>query len=261
MGAHLLSWNVNGLRAVHRKGLFLDFLQQEAPDVLCIQETKSTVEQLPPPLLQVPGYRAYFSSAERGGYSGVAMYSRVEPLSIERSFGPDGRWDSEGRVLVMDTGPFLLLTVYFPNGQSSAERLRYKLAFYDDFLDHLEGLRAKGRAIVVCGDVNTAHAEIDLARPKENQRTSGFLPVERAWIDRLIGLGYVDTFRRFVPEDSGHYTYWDQKSRARDRNVGWRIDYFFVSPDLADRLTGADILPQVIGSDHCPIGIDLAVDL
>ncbi len=261
MAITLLSWNVNGLRAVHRKKNFLPLLEEASPDVLCIQETKSNSDQLTKDILEIAGYQAHFASAERKGYSGVAVYTRATPKNVSVSFGPDDRWVNEGRVLAMDYGEFVLYNVYFPNGRSSKERLAYKMEFYDAFLEHIESERRSGRNIVVCGDVNTAHHEIDLARPKENRKTSGFLPEERAWMDKLIGSGYVDTFRKFVPDENGHYSYWDTMTRARDRNVGWRIDYFFVNEELMDRVSNAFILSDVLGSDHCPVGIELAVDL
>jgi len=253
----LLSWNVNGLRAVAGKG-FLAWLARERADVLCLQETKAHVEQLPPDLAAPPGYHAYFSSpAARKGYAGVALYSKVKPKSVATTFGAP-RFDDEGRVLVADYGAFLLANVYFPNGQSSAERLAYKLAFYGAFLSYLDGLLAAARDVVVCGDVNTAHREIDLARPKENRKTSGFLPEERAWLDLLLAHGFVDTFRAFHAEPA-RYSYWDQKTRARERNVGWRIDYFFVNERFRKKVKDAFILADVTGSDHCPVGIELAV--
>ncbi len=261
MATKLLSWNVNGLRAVHRKNLFLPLLEEVAPDILCIQETKSRPQQLTADLLEVAGYEAHFASAERAGYSGVAAYSRVHPRSVSISFGPDDRWDDEGRVLALDYGEFVLYNVYFPNGRSSRERLKYKMEFYDAFLEHIESERRSGRNVIICGDVNTAHQEIDLARPKENSKTSGFLPDERAWMDRLAESGYVDTFRRFVPEENGHYSYWDTMTRARERNVGWRIDYFFVNEEMMDRVAEAFILSDVMGSDHCPVGLGLSVSL
>ncbi len=264
MATTLLSWNVNGLRAVHRKGLFLDFVDESSPDVLCLQETKSQPDQLSHELLTIAGYEAHFASAERKGYSGVAVYSKTSPKSVTRSFGPDGRWDDEGRVLALDYGEFVLYNVYFPNGRQSKARLEYKMAFYDAFLEHIEAERESGRNIIFCGDVNTAHKEIDLARPKENEKTSGFLPQERAWIDALIGRGYEDTFRlpRLGRQDeSGHYTYWDTMTRARERNVGWRIDYFFVNEEFLQSVSNAFILSDVMGSDHCPIGLELSVDL
>jgi len=251
-----LSWNVNGIRAAHRKG-FLDWFAGEDPDILCLQESKITEPQVPAVLKEVEGYFSYFSSPERKGYSGVALYSKAEPRQVSYGFGID-MFDKEGRVIVADYPEFLLYNIYFPNGQSSADRLTYKLQFYDAFLETVESARQGGRDIIICGDVNTAHQEIDLARPKANEKTSGFLPEERAWVDKLLKHGYVDSFRVFNQE-SGQYTYWDQMSRARERNVGWRIDYFFVNQEFAGRLKGAYIFPDVMGSDHCPVGIDIDV--
>ena len=250
----LLSWNVNGLRAVYRKN-FLEWLLRERPDVLCIQETKSSEGQLPDALKSVEGYCAFFSSAEKKGYSGVAVYSRVRPKTITEDWG-DERFTGEGRILSADYGDFLLFNVYFPNGKASQERLRYKMDFYESFLDHVRALKKKGKRIVVCGDVNTAHEEIDLARPRENEKISGFLPMEREWIDRLLAAGFVDTLRMFRKE-GGQYTWWDLKSGARARNVGWRIDYFFVSDSLKEHVRSAAILGGVMGSDHCPVELVL----
>ena len=250
----LLSWDVNGIRAIHKKG-FIDFLTGEAPDVLCIQETKAHREQLPGPLVGVEGYHSFFAEADRKGYSGVAIYTKTEPLRVECGFGiPE--FDSEGRTLVADYGDFILFNVYFPNGKASPERLAYKLAFYESFLNRLDSLRDSGRHLVFCGDVNTAHKEIDLANPRENSTVSGFLPQERAWIDRVLEHGYVDTFREVNPEPD-NYTWWDYKTRARARNVGWRIDYFFLSAGLRKNLDNAFIMKEIEGSDHCPIGIEL----
>ena len=253
-----LSWNVNGLRGVQKKG-FLDWLSRELPDILCLQETKAAPEQLPESLTQVDGYHAYFSSAERKGYSGVALYTKPKPKGVTNGFGIEA-FDKEGRVLIADYGDFVLFNIYFPNGRTSHERLKYKMEFYDAFLAFVDRVRGEGRSIVVCGDLNTAHKEIDLARPKGNERLSGFLPEERAWVDRFLGHGYVDIFRRFNTQPE-QYTYWDQVTRARERNVGWRIDYFFVDEDFAGRVRSADILPDVMGSDHCPVGIDIDLGL
>ena len=250
-----LSWNVNGLRSVHRKGLFLEWLGRESPDIVCLQETKSIPEQLPMELLQVQGYQAYFSQPERKGYSGVGLYTRLAPHQVSYTFG-DGSFDPEGRVIVADYGHFVLFNVYFPNGKSSAQRLEYKMDFYGQFLASVDVLRGQGRSIIICGDVNTAHKEIDLARPKANQNTSGFLPRERAWIDQLINHGYLDVFRTFNDEP-GQYTYWDTMTGARDRNVGWRIDYFFVDSAFAPCVEAAFIMADAMGSDHCPVGIDI----
>ena len=248
----LISWNVNGLRAVLKKN-FLEFLDTEKPDVLCLQETKCTpdqVEQLWP-----ASYTTFWNCAEKKGYSGVAAFYSEEPLSVSRGLG-EPRFDSEGRVITLEYKEFYLLNVYFPNGGQGPERLAYKLAFYEAFLGHIEKLRKSGKAVIFCGDVNTAHKEIDLARPKENVGNSGFMPVERAWLDKLAGKGWTDTFREKHPEP-GQYTWWDYKTRARERNVGWRLDYFFINREKASLVTDAFILPEVQGSDHCPVGITL----
>ena len=252
----LLSWNVNGIRAAQRKG-FVDWVSQNGPDILCIQETKASPEQLSEELTAMPGYHVYFSSAERKGYSGVATYSNVKPQNVAHGLGIE-KFDNEGRILRMDYADFTLFNIYFPNGKSSEERLDYKMEFYDAFLEHLGQLKRQGRNVVVCGDVNTAHKEIDLARPKPNEKISGFLPVERAWMDQWVSHGYVDTLRMFNQEP-GQYSWWDARGGGRSKNVGWRIDYFFVSESMKDKVTGAFIMPDVMGSDHCPIGIDLAI--
>jgi exodeoxyribonuclease III len=252
----LISWNVNGLRAVYRKN-FLEWIRSENADVVCLQETKAHPDQLPDALLSVPGYRAFFSSAEKKGYSGVAVYSRPVPTRTSETFG-DPRFSGEGRILAAEFDGFTLFNVYFPNGKASPERLKYKMDFYESFLARLRPRIRKGERIVVCGDVNTAHREIDLARPKENQKTSGFLPEEREWIDRFLAAGFADAFRMFEPS-GGHYTWWDMKSGARRRNVGWRIDYFFVSASLMDGVRRSDILKDVEGSDHCPVRLVLQI--
>lgn len=251
----VLSWNVNGIRAVHKKG-FLNWLGSESPEVLCLQETKATLDQLPADLVKPPGYTSYWNSATKKGYSGVAVYTRQEPLAVEMGVGVQ-RFDQEGRFIRMDFPDFTLLNIYFPNGKMGPERLRFKLDFYDDFLRYIETLRSEHRNLVFVGDLNTAHSEIDLARPKENEKISGFLPIEREWIDKVVDRGYADTFRTLHPE-TVRYSWWDLKSRARERNVGWRIDYVFVTPELLPSVKKAFILTEVTGSDHCPVGIELA---
>ncbi|MCD6461770.1 MAG: exodeoxyribonuclease III [Thermoplasmata archaeon] len=255
--AILLSWNVNGIRAVVRKG-FMEWFAETRPDVLCIQETKAGPDQVPSAVAQPPGYHAYWNPAERKGYSGTVTYTRIPPEEVIYGLGEE-RFDREGRTVITDYGGWVLFNVYFPNGKRSEERLRYKLNFYDKFLEVADRYRRRGKGVVVCGDFNTAHRPIDLARPRENENVSGFLPVEREWIDRFISHGYTDTFRRFHPDEKDRYSWWDYKSRARERNVGWRIDYFFVSNDLLPRVQDAFIMDRVMGSDHCPVGITLDV--
>ena len=256
-GIKALSWNVNGLRAVHRKG-FLDWFAEADPDILCLQETKLNEDQIPAEVLEVAGYHKFFSSAERKGYSGVALFTKPEPQSVSYGFGiPE--FDNEGRILIANYGKFVLFNIYFPNGRSRADRLKYKMEFYDAFLDFAERTRQQGKNIVVCGDYNTAHKEIDLARPQANQKTSGFLPEERAWMDQLVAKGYVDTLRIFN-EKPEQYSYWDQMTKARDRNVGWRIDYFFVDEGFVPSISNAFILPDVMGSDHCPVGVEIITE-
>lgn len=250
----IISWNVNGLRAVHRKG-FLEWFKSEEPQILCLQETKVTYDQLPRALKRVDGYHPYFCQAERRGYSGVAIYSRIKPKKVEYGFKIP-KFDSEGRILIADYEEFVLLNIYFPNGKMSKERLDYKLEFYEALLDHVNCLKADGRNIVICGDLNTAHKEIDLARPKANEKISGFLPVERAWIDKFLKNGYLDTFRMFNNEPE-QYTWWSYRTRARERNVGWRLDYFFVNEEFKDKVKSAGILSEVMGSDHCPVDLKL----
>jgi len=252
--ARLVSWNVNGIRAVAKRGL-LDWLRKVDADAVCLQETKAHPDQVGDSLREPEGYTSFWASAERRGYSGVALFSRVPPLEVSFGLGI-ARFDAEGRVIVARYPQFLLFNVYFPNGKMNDERLQYKMEFYEAFLNHLLSLRSQGERIVICGDYNTAHTEIDLSHPKENVKVSGFRPEERAWMDRLTGHGFVDTFRMFH-SDGGHYTWWDMRTRARERNIGWRLDYFFVSDNLAGAVRDAAILPEVAGSDHCPVSLTL----
>ncbi len=252
----LISWNVNGLRAVHRKGA-LKTLFELGADIVCLQETKARAEQLPLEAREPKGYHSYFNSAtKKKGYSGVAIYSKVEPESVSQGIN-NKEFEGEGRVLTADYNSFVLINCYFPNGGASEERLKFKLGFYDAFAVYAESFRKKGRKVVICGDVNTAHEEIDLTRPKENSKHTGFLPIERAWIDSFFARGYFDSFRAFHKGETGHYTWWDLKTRARERNVGWRLDYFLVSENARKQVTEASILPGIHGSDHCPIGLRL----
>lgn len=259
----IISWNVNGLRAIHKKDKWNQIFDLQ-PDIFCLQEVKATADQLPEEVRNPAGYFSYFDHPkEKKGYSGVAIYSKVKPEKVQYEMG-DPLLDNEGRLVALYykagagvTEDFVLINIYFPNGGGGPVRLKYKLDFYAHFLKFIEGLRKKHKNIIFCGDINTAHTEIDLARPKENEKNTGFLPIERAWLDKVVETGYVDTFRHFFPTVAGAYSYWDQKTFARERNVGWRIDYFFVSSEAMSHITEAGIIADVYGSDHCPIYIEL----
>jgi len=254
-GLKLLCWNVNGIRAIRGKG-FLEWLCRESPDILCMQETKAHPEQLDKELQEPHGYHAYWNYPEESkGYSGVATFTKEKPLRVQNGFGID-EFDNEGRTIITEYPEFTLFNVYFPNGKKDDTRLKYKLDFYEAFLQHVDRLKEKGTRIIVCGDLNTAHKEIDLARPKQNVNISGFLPMERAWMDRFVAHGFIDTVRHFNREQN-QYTWWDLKSGARARNVGWRIDYFLITENLLKSVSSAFIMPEVTGSDHCPVGIIL----
>lgn len=251
----LISWNVNGIRAVVSKG-FLEWFAEESPDILCLQETKAHPDQLGFELTHPNGYYSFFSSSEvKKGYSGVVTYVKRKPVSVAEGMGIE-RFDREGRIIMTEFGEFILFNVYFPNGKASAERLQYKLEFYEAFLKHIESFRGKGKKIIFCGDVNTAHKEIDLARPKENEDVSGFLPIERQWIDRVEDKDYIDSLRVFHAEPH-LYTWWSMRSGARKRNIGWRIDYVFLQKELKKYLKNAYVMTDVMGSDHCPIAVEL----
>lgn len=252
----LISWNVNGIRAIDKKGFF-DWFKNESPDILCIQEIKAEKEQFPPHLRSTPGYHVYINPAQRKGYSGVATYAKQQPEYIKKGFNIE-KFDKEGRILITDYPDFVLFNIYFPNGKQGNERLNYKLDFYNTFLDYTDNLKQQGKNIIVCGDLNTAHKPIDLTHPKANEKVSGFLPVERSWIDTFLDHGYIDTFRHFNKEPN-NYTWWSYRTQARKRNVGWRLDYFFVNKEFIDHVKKAYILSDVLGSDHCPVGIDIDV--
>ena len=256
----LVSWNVNGIRSVAAKG-FLHWLASERPDVLGIQEMKAKEDQIPAELtsgLEAAGYTVHWFPAERPGYSGTATFSRKPPKSVRRGMGV-AEFDREGRTLVTDHGDFLFVNCYFPNGKSGQERLDYKMRFKEAIADFCDGLRKKEkREVVLCGDVNTAHREIDLARPAENVEVSGFMPLERARIDRFLARGWVDSFRLVHPDQKDAYSWWSFRSGARKRNVGWRIDYHFVSEGLKGSVKEAWIKPEIQGSDHCPVGLVLS---
>jgi exodeoxyribonuclease-3 len=261
----IISWNTNGLRATYKQGHFDPLFTHYDPDILCLQETKATPEQLPESVREVFGYDAYFSWPEiKKGYSGVAIYTKKKPLNVTYGIASPAvalakegiDLDNEGRVITAEYEKFYMITGYFPNGGGGPERLDYKLRFYDQFLTYIEGLRS-AKPVIFCGDINTAHNEIDLARPKENVMNTGFLPIERAWMDKLVEKGWIDAFRLLYPDQKDTYTYWDQKTASRERNVGWRIDYFFVSQDLKDKVTDLKTMKDYYGSDHCPIELDI----
>lgn len=251
----VMSWNVNGVRAAEKKG-FLDWLAEAEPDVLCLQEIKALPEQLSDELREPVGYHAAWHPAERKGYSGVAILSRQPPDRVVEGLGiPD--YDIEGRTLTADFGGLSVVTSYTPNGGSELARVPFKMGYKAALLGYCERLRGQGRSVILCGDLNTCHREIDLARPKQNQKTTGFLPVERTWFDGALGLGWLDTFRAVHGDVEGAYSWWSLRSGARGRNVGWRLDYCLASPDLAERLEDATIHADVMGSDHCPVSVTL----
>ncbi|NOY97685.1 MAG: exodeoxyribonuclease III [Chloroflexi bacterium] len=248
----IVTWNVNGLRAALRKGI-LDWVLDESPDILCLQETRVRPDQLKEEQRNIPGYQIVWNPAERAGYSGVATWTREAPQEIEVGMGAP-RFDVEGRVIRTRHPGFFLYNIYFPNGQRGHERVEYKLDFYAHLLDTCDALHAAGESVIITGDFNTAHREIDLRNPKENANTSGFLPEERAWIDRYLEHGFVEVYRHLYP-DREQYTWWTYRFNARQRNVGWRIDYFLVSESLLPRVQDVIIHDDVLGSDHCPVAL------
>ena len=250
----LISWNVNGIRAAVKKG-FLAYLEKEQPDILCIQESKAHKEQLSSDILEDHGYYAYWHSGIKKGYSGVATFCKKEPLFVQGGLGIK-KYDDEGRVLITEHDDFLLYNIYFPNGQKDDTRLNYKLDFYDDLLPIINEQVESGNNVIVTGDWNTAHNSIDLARPKQNIKTSGFMPIEREKLDIYVSEGWVDTFRLFH-EEPERYSWWTYRFGARERNVGWRIDYFFVNQDMVELCSDSDIHHDIYGSDHCPVSLDL----
>jgi exodeoxyribonuclease-3 len=255
----ILSWNVNGIRAVEKKG-FVSWVEAEGADAVCVQETKARPEQLSQELREIRDkngkpYHAYWASAKRLGYSGVAIYTRIEPLDI-KTMGI-GEFDDEGRVLQADYKDFTLISAYFPNSQDAGKRLDYKLAFCGEILELCDAYRKKKRHFVLTGDYNIAHTAIDLARPKENEENAGYLPEERAWMDAFTGAGFVDTFRHFHPGEKGHYSWWSYRMNARVKNIGWRIDYHCIDPEFLPFVESSIIRPDVQGSDHCPVELTL----
>ena len=253
----ILSWNVNGLRS-RLKNNNLNWFLDEKPDILCLQELKATEDQIPKDFLDIEGYNNYFSSSEvLKGYSGVGIYSKLEPEKVQKSFG-DGKFEEEGRILKADYGDFVLFNLYSPTGASSQEDLVHKFDFYEHFLKSMKRLLDEERNVLVCGDFNIAHKEIDLINPKTASKRAGFLPEERAVLDRLVEYGYCDTFRMFN-NNGDNYTWWSYSHGCRQNNLGMRLDYFFASESLGENIQSAYIRHDIAGSDHCPIGVDVLI--
>ena len=253
----IVSWNVNGIRAVAGKG-FAESVAKMDADIVGVQEIKATVDQLSPEITDMAPYKSYFYSAERKGYSGTGLYTKKEPLEISYGLGTE-EFDHEGRVIRADYGDFVLFNIYFPNGGRGDDFVKFKLRFYDCFLDLVTELQSQGREVICCGDVNTAHKEIDLSNPKANSKVSGFLPEERVYMDKFAERGLIDTFRMLHPDKAEAYSWWSYKTHARERNVGWRIDYFFVTEGLRSKVKESEMMSDVMGSDHCPIYLDLDI--
>jgi exodeoxyribonuclease III len=252
----IISWNVNGIRAWYKKENTLDWVLKQSPDFFCLQEIKAEKEQLPDELLEIDEYFAYFESSKtRKGYSGVAIYTKHEPERVETGLGIQAL-DQEGRFLALFYEGFVVINCYFPNGGMGGDAFSYKLNYYEAFLKYILKLQKKGYSIVFVGDVNVAHNEIDIARPKENKNSIGFLPVERDWMTNVIESGFIDSWRYQHPE-TVRYSWWDIKTRSRDRNVGWRIDYMFVSNDMKKNIKKTEIHNEVFGSDHCPVSLQI----
>lgn len=251
-----ISWNVNGIRAVDKKEA-LRWIDESHVDFLGLQEIKAEAEQIPPTIFDRHFTNRFINPSSKKGQSGVALFTDIQPTLCDTT--PTVDILSEGRINEFHFGNIAFFNVYFPNGQSGDERLAYKMAFYDRFLEHMENLRKEGKSIIVCGDVNTAHTPIDLARPKANENTSGFLQIERDWMDKFVSHGYIDTFRHVHGDVTDNYSWWSYRANARANNVGWRIDYFFVSEDLRDNIKDAYILSDIFGSDHCPIVLEIAL--
>ena len=249
----ILSWNVNGIRAVEKKG-FIEYVKNSGYDLIGLQETKAEPSQLSEELLNIDGYKSYFMSAQKKGYSGVAIYTKVEPLEVS-DMGLS-EFDSEGRVIIAKFPEFTFINAYFPNSQDAGKRIEYKVDFCETMLKLCNERVARGENIVLCGDYNIAHTEIDLARPKQNEGNPGYLPEERSFMTKFLEAGYIDTFRHFRPTEV-KYSWWSYRMMARSKNIGWRIDYHCVNKDFIDRVVDVEILNEVEGSDHCPVYIEV----
>lgn len=247
----MISWNVNGLRACLEKG-FLTFFHEAEADFFCLQETKMQEGQVK---LELPGYHQYFNSADKKGYSGTAIFTKREPLTVTKGIGIDEH-DHEGRVITLEYPEFYMVTVYTPNAQDGLKRLTYRMRWESDFLSYLKGLEQE-KPVIFCGDLNVAHQEIDLKNPAANRKNAGFTNEEREKFSALLNAGFVDTFRYFYPDMEGIYSWWSYRFKARERNAGWRIDYFLVSESLKEKLKDARIHTEIIGSDHCPVELEI----
>ena len=247
----LISWNVNGLRAIMGKN-FMEFFNEADADIFCLQETKLQAGQIE---MDLPGYHQYWNYAEKKGYSGTAIFTKKEPISVSYGLGMEEH-DKEGRVITLEFEDFYMVTVYTPNSQNELKRLDYRMVWEDAFRSYLTGLN-QTKPVVVTGDMNVAHKEIDLKNPKTNRKNAGFTDEERVKMSQLLESGFIDTYRYFYPDTEGVYSWWSYRFRAREKNAGWRIDYFLVSADMESRLAGAKIYTDVLGSDHCPVELDL----
>lgn len=260
----IICWNVNGIRAWSKKGC-LDWVLSQDPDIFCFQETKAHPEQLDASLLNIEGYTSHFDHSKlKKGYSGVAVYTKEKPISVDtdlwvESVDSTKEIDQEGRFIALYFKNFVFINCYFPNGGGDTSRLDYKLRFYKAFQEYVYKLKKDGKKVIFCGDLNVAHTEIDIARPKENSNHVGFLPIEREWLTGVINEGFIDTFRFKNPEARNAYSWWDVKSGARNRNIGWRIDYFLVSKTLENKIVEAKIHQDIYGSDHCPISLIIEI--
>ena len=254
----IISWNVNGIRAIEKRGFF-DWLKEENPDILCLNETKAEPGQLAAHFINPPDttYTSFWASAKKRGYSGVAIYTKEQPINVKQLGKPE--FDDEGRVLIAEYKNFTLITAYFPNSQDERKRLDYKLAFNDAMLLLCKSIVKKGQNFLLCGDYNVAHTPIDLARPKANENSAGYYIEERTWMDKFLEAGFIDTFRLFHPGETGQYTWWSYMKQAREKNIGWRIDYHCVNKDFITCVKSSIIRPEIEGSDHCPIEIEIKV--
>ena len=255
MSIKLVSWNVNGIRAVSKKEDFWSWFEDDDSDIINFQEVRATQEQIPKKLAEIDGFHKFYNEAEKKGYSGVGTYSKIKPLSVTKGLGVE-ELDNEGRVLKIEYPDFILFNIYFPNSGKEGSRLDFKVQFCNEILSQLVELKNEGKNLVITGDYNIAHNPIDVYNPKNCEGKSGYLPEERAWLDELEEAGFVDTFRMF-DEGEGNFTWWSYRFKARERNSGWRLDYFFVNEEIKDNVKAAKILADIYGSDHCPVTLEL----